>query len=165
MAGKLNVKQLAASGASLNQVLTWNGSSWVPANSGGGGGSARPALCFSKSHDPAQTSYPGSTTQVLIQYGTASTYQSISPIWWRLPAAVTGSGGQLNPGLRLYWSDASTTDLLNTQTSGSLTSDRSEVRFNKDGLRITQIAFIAQNTSGQGINTNLGEFMFEGEQT
>lgn len=78
---------------------------------------------------------------------------------------MTGSGGQLNPGLRLYWSDASTTDLLNTQTSGSLTSDRSEVRFNKDGLRITQIAFIAQNTSGQGINTNLGEFIFEGEQT
>lgn len=162
MAGKIKLKQIAGSGASSGQVPTWSGTDWVPATSSG---SARPALCFSKIHDPAQTSYPGSTTQVLAQYSPASGYQSVSPSWWKLPSAVTGSGGQLNPGLRLYWSDATTTDMFNTQTTGSLMGYRWQNRFNKDGLRITQIGFIVQNTSSQGINANLGEYLFEGEQT
>lgn len=55
--------------------------------------------------------------------------------------------------------------MFNTQTTGSLMGYRWQNRFNKDGLRITQIGFIVQNTSSQGINANLGEYLFEGEQT
>lgn len=163
MAGKINLKQLAGSGASSGQVATWNGSAWAPAASSG---SARPALCFSKTYDPAQTLYSGSTTVVLVQYSLASGYQSVTPSWWKLPASVAGGGNQqVNAGLRLYWSDSTTTDLFNTQTTGSLMGYRWQTKFNKDGLRITQIGFLAQNTSSQGVTADLGEFVFEGDQT
>lgn len=162
MAGRVSLKQIGSSGASVNQVVAWNGSTWSPTTFSG---AARPALSFSKSYDPPPATRQGSTTTVLIQYGLASGYQSLSPIWWKLPAATAAAGGQLNPGLRLYWSDSSTTDLFNTQTSGSLTGYRWQQRFNKDGLRITQIAFIVQNTSSSGIYSNMTEFVFEGDQT
>ena len=162
MAGRIKLKQIAASGASVGQVPAWDGAAWAPATSSG---SARPALCYSKTYDPAQTVYTGSTTVVLVQYSLASGYQSLTPSWWKLPASVTGGGGQVNAGVRFYWSDSSTTDLFNTSTSGALMGYRWQTRWDKDGLRITQIAFLAQNSSSQSISANLGQFLLEGEQT
>lgn len=160
--GRINLKQVGGAGASAGQVPTWTGSAWVPATSSG---SARPALCYSKNYDPSLTVYTGATTVVLVQYSLASGYQSLTPSWWQLPASVTGTGGQVNAGLRLYWSDSSSTDLFNTATTGALMGYRWQTRFNKDGLRITQIAFLAANTSSQSISANLGQFLLEGEQT
>lgn len=162
MAGKIKLKQLGDSSASVGQVPTWTGSVWVPATLSG---SARPALCFSKSYDPAQTNYAALTTVVLVQYGLASGYQSLTPSWWKLPASVAGGNQQVNGGLRLYWSDGTTTDLFNTSRSGALMGYRWQSRWNKDGLRITQVGFLAQNTSSQSISIDLGQFQLEGEQT
>lgn len=162
MAGKLNLKQIASSGASVGQIPAWDGAAWSPTTSSG---SARPALCFSKSYDPPPATYSGSTIHVLVQYGLAAGYQGLSPIWWKLPAATAAAGGQLNPGVRLYWSNSTTTDLFNTQTTAPMVGYRWQQRFNKDGLRITQIAFIAQNTATTGIYSNMTEFVFEGDQS
>jgi hypothetical protein len=164
MGGSIELKQLAQSGATDGQVVTYSSSSgkWIPATSGGGG-SARPALEFSKSLNPSSQQYNG--TVILGTYSPASTYQSISPAWWTLPPAVTSGGAQkVTPGLRLYWSDSSTSDYTNTSTVGALTMNRSQVYFNKDGLRITSIAFFATATGGS-VTADLGAFTFEGNQT
>lgn len=162
MAGRVQLKQLSSSGATTGQVVTFDGSKWAPATFSGG--SARPALSFSKTYDPSSQTFSQVTT-VLVQYDPASSYQSITPAFWTLPQAVTAGAGQLRPGVRLYWSDNSTQDYLNTSTLGSITQTRQEIRFNKDGLRITRIAFIVSNTSGSSPVANIGEFRFEGEQT
>ena len=163
MAGRLNPKQIAGSGATSGQVLAWSGSAWVPTTSAAG--SARPALCFSKSYDPWSTTYSGSTTSVLVTYSLETNYQSLSPEFWKLPAAVSGAGGQLNPGIRFTWSDSSTTEFFNSDTSSALTKYRWQVRFNKDGLRISQVSFVVQNTAWSSISADLAEYIVEGNQT
>lgn len=166
MGGSIELKQLAQSGASDGQVVTYSASTgtWVPATSGGGGGgSARPALEFSKFLNPSSQQYSG--TVILATYSPASTYQSISPVWWTLPPAVTSGGAQkVTPGLRLFWSDSSTSDYTNTSSLAALTMNRSQVYFNKDGLRITSVAFFGTATGGS-VAADLGRFTFEGTQS
>jgi hypothetical protein len=163
MAGSIELKQLAQSGATDGQVVTYNASTgkWIPGSSGGA--SARPALTFSKTLNPSSQQFTG--TVILATYSPASTYQSISPAWWTIPPAVTVGGNQkVTPGLRLYWSDTTTTDFTNSSTFGALTTSRSDVYFNKDGLRITSVAFFG-TASSAGLTADLGSFTFEGEQT
>lgn len=166
MGGSIELKQLAQSGATDGQVPTYSATTgnWQPATpSGGGSGSARPALTFSKTLNPSSQQFSG--TVILGTYSPASTYQSISPAWWTLPPAVSSGGNQkVTPGLRLYWSDSSTTDFTNASTVGALTTSRSDVYFNKDGLRISSVAFFATATGGS-VTADLGAFTFEGEQT
>lgn len=56
------LSQLAASGATVGQVATWNGSAWVPTTPGGGGGGGSPTLATAEVSLGTRAAYSGRFT-------------------------------------------------------------------------------------------------------
>jgi hypothetical protein len=106
---------------------------------------------------PFQSYNPGMT--VLASKVPATGYHSILPARWQLPPKV----GNIEPVVRLVFSDNTTFDFRNTGTS-QVFDTREANFFVKDGLTVIRVELIADNVSGAAESRGLGTLAFEGEQ-
>lgn len=116
------------------------------------------AAIIHKELDPVSQSYPVGIT-VLQTYSPAAGYESILLQSWTLPPAA----GNVQPGIRFIFNDASTVDRYNAGGT-ALTEKRPDIEFAKDGLYISQVAFIANNVGAAAETQDLGLFKLDGEQ-
>lgn len=109
-----------------------------------------------KTHNPASQSFPVGVT-VLQIYDPPTGYKVWAPLRWDLPPKI----GNVQPGIRFTFSDASTVSRNNTSIVSSLDERRDSVEFQKDNLVVTRIEFIADNVAAVAETQDLGVFKFE----
>lgn len=117
-----------------------------------------PALQWQQNNDPGAQNYDNGVT-VIQSYAATAPRSEILPRSWYLPPAI----GTVYPGIRFTFSDASTVTRSNPFTTGILYEAAQNLDFNKNGLTITTVEFIATN-SGALVNVDLGEFQALGEE-
>ena len=114
---------------------------------------------FRKALDPANVEYVAGIAVLQTDLAETTEYHSIMPVRWRIPPKV----GDVEPGIRFTFNDASTVTRSNTTGSEILESHGADVFFDKDGLTIQQIEFLVDNVGGTQ-TVDIADFELEGWQ-
>ena len=112
---------------------------------------------FYQAFNPSSQEWATAITE-LATYVPDDGYVGVIPSSWTLPAYESSN---CQAGIKFYWSDGSVSYEMNA-TGGNVTTNRSDMRFQKNGLGIIGVGFVVNNTSSPVVH-DFGPLIIEGD--